>query len=259
MPQKTALRKAASLLQGFEVDLAAGRSIDVGYLRELIARIIMPAEREFAAPAEAALDVLTQTGTTGMQEMQVLRRVCNDLRHMLYAFIGNSPADWDLMPPAAYGPSQPAAKRTILPFIVFLEDLRSPFNVGSVFRSAESFCIERIVLSPSCPRPDSSRASRSAMGCDKIVPWSIGGLDSIEGKTVFALETGGTPLGKFKFPESGVVVLGNEELGVSPETRKRASEDGGIVSIPLHGIKGSLNVTAAFAILAYHLSNLLSS
>ena len=257
LQKKTALRKAASLLQGFEADLAAGRSIDTPYLKELIVRIILPAAREFELPVETALGTLTREGKSGAGGSRPLLRVCNDLRHLLYAFLGNSPADWDLLPPGADPAAAVAAaavKRTVVPLVVFLEDLRSPFNVGSVFRSAESFCVQRIILTPSCPKPDAPRASRSAMGCDQVVPWSTGELDTLDEETVFALETGGTPLDGFEFPERGAVILGNEELGISPEARKRAEEDAGIVSIPLYGKKASLNVTAAFAILMYHWS-----
>jgi TrmH family RNA methyltransferase len=68
---------------------------------------------------------------------------------------------------------------------------------------------------------------------------------------LFALEVGGALIDEFPFPESGTVVLGSEELGVSPEIMKRAESDGGVVSIPLPGPKTSLNVGVAFGILAH--------
>jgi TrmH family RNA methyltransferase len=90
------------------------------------------------------------------------------------------------------------------------------------------------------------------MGCDKIIPWSTGELSSLQDGPVFALETGGTPVENFQFPCPGTVILGNEELGISPAAHRCAEKSAGIVSIPLYGVKGSLNVTAAFAILIYH-------
>ena len=89
------------------------------------------------------------------------------------------------------------------------------------------------------------------MGCNKVVPWDVGGLETLKNGAVFALETGGNPIETFDFPQGGTVILGNEELGVSPEARKYAEESLGIVSIPLYGVKGSLNVTSAFAILMH--------
>jgi len=62
-----------------------------------------------------------------------------------------------------------------------------------------------------------------------------------------ALETGGTPITSFSFPKQGIVLLGSEELGLSAEALKRVSA--GIVSIPMKGIKASLNVAVAFGIL----------
>jgi TrmH family RNA methyltransferase len=65
---------------------------------------------------------------------------------------------------------------------------------------------------------------------------------------VFALETGGTPLRDFAFPQTGVMIVGSEELGISPEALTLADVSLGRVSIPCYGAKASLNVSAAFAI-----------
>ena len=64
---------------------------------------------------------------------------------------------------------------------------------------------------------------------------------------VFALETGGTDIRKFDFPKKGIVIIGSEELGVSPEALALAKS--GTVTIPMTGIKASLNVGVAFGIL----------
>lgn len=64
---------------------------------------------------------------------------------------------------------------------------------------------------------------------------------------VFALETGGTDINEFKFPPRGICIIGSEELGVSPEALARATY--GIVTIPMKGLKASLNVGVAFGIL----------
>jgi TrmH family RNA methyltransferase len=61
------------------------------------------------------------------------------------------------------------------------------------------------------------------------------------------LETGGDDICEFDFPERGICVIGSEELGVSPEALKAASY--GRVSIPMKGLKASLNVGVAFGIL----------
>ena len=86
------------------------------------------------------------------------------------------------------------------------------------------------------------------MGCIETMGWTRCSLDELpEDKPVFVLETGGTPLQEFKFPKEGIVIIGSEELGVSPEALKRA--DYGRVTIPMTGLKASLNVGVAFGIL----------
>jgi TrmH family RNA methyltransferase len=168
--------------------------------------------------------------------------------------LGAAPADWDFLEPEWLdcGGRTPELRPSTSNRLVYLDDLRSPYNVGSVFRTAESFGVEGILLSRDTPLPTHPRAIRSAMGCADLVEWSVADprdLDGIDG--VFALEVGGTPLDEFRFPRHGCVIVGNEELGISPVLRRRATEDAGIVSIPTAGRKGSLNAASAFAILMY--------
>jgi TrmH family RNA methyltransferase len=103
-------------------------------------------------------------------------------------------------------------------------------------------------ISPLCVPPSHPRAQRSAMGTMDYLPCEELSLAELPADVpVFALETGGTPIGEFRFPEKGIVILGSEELGVSPEGLARASY--GRVTIPMTGIKASLNVGVAFGIL----------
>jgi TrmH family RNA methyltransferase len=132
---------------------------------------------------------------------------------------------------------------------VYLEDLRSPFNVGSIFRTADAFGVEELLLSPSCADPAHPRAQRSAMGAIGLLPWRRAGLESLKGYPVFALELGGADIADYSFPDNGIAILGSEELGISREIRALCSA--GIVSIPMNGAKGSLNVAVAFGILMH--------
>ena len=148
----------------------------------------------------------------------------------------------------AYAP-QPAISRPFHPGVyVYAEDIRAPFNLGSIFRTAEAFGVEKLFISADCVSPNQPRAQRSAMGCTTFLPWERSALEQLpSGMPVFALETGGTPITAFQFPPQGVILLGSEELGLSAEALKRA--DAGVVSIPMKGIKASLNVAVAFGIL----------
>jgi TrmH family RNA methyltransferase len=178
-----------------------------------------------------------------------LARAIDSLRHALIAATGQAPADWDLLDPNTGLPDR-GARKVFPGRRVYLEDLRSPFNVGSVFRTADAFGVEEIILSPSCADPLHPRALRSAMGAIELLPWRRAELESLEGDVpIFALELGGEHIHSFSFPEKGIAVLGSEELGISRKARDFCRF--GTVSIPMAGAKGSLNVAVAFGILMY--------
>lgn len=186
------------------------------------------------------------------------------MRHALLAHLGETPGEWDLRSPRDFLPeagagdsgapgATPAGGRDSSPpgFSpwIYLEDLRSPFNVGAIFRSAEAYCVDRILLSPATPSPSSPRARRSSMGCVDRVSWEWCDLQALSqaGRQVFALEIGGEAIDRFPFPSGGIVLVGNEELGLSPEARALAQ--GRICSIPMAGAKASLNVAVSVGIL----------
>ncbi|MBQ0166831.1 MAG: TrmH family RNA methyltransferase [Treponema sp.] len=212
-----------------------------------------------------------QLSESGRNELMALlaassfdeRRVCNCARNELLKIIGTFPAEWDLVIAPHKPHIQPAeesaesvagadgvvTQRDFFPGVmVYAEDIRSPFNLGSIVRTAEAFGAEKLFLSPNCTDLSHPRAIRSSMGCDKILSWERTSLDKLpEDVPVFSLETGGTDISEFVFPKKGIVILGSEELGVSPEALKRATY--GCVSIPMKGMKASLNVGVAFGIL----------
>lgn len=191
------------------------------------------------------------------------RRVCNCARNHLLEIIGTFPAEWDLViaphktPLAEDGT---VIERNFYPgTAVYAEDIRSPFNLGSIFRTAEGMGAEKVYISPGCVDPEQPRAVRSGMGCIETMGWDRISIEDLpQDVPVFALETGGTPIDEFKFPEKGICIIGSEELGVSPQALKRATY--GTVTIPMIGLKASLNVGVAFGILMQkwceYLSNL---
>ena len=179
------------------------------------------------------------------------RRVCNVARNFLLSIIGTFPAEWDLViAPHANDQGAVQKRHFFAGTAVFLEDIRSPFNLGSIFRTAEALGLEKVYISPSCVSPQHPRAIRSAMGCIETLGFSQLALDDLpHDKPIFVLETGGTPIGQFDFPREGIVIVGSEELGASPEALRKAVA--GTVSIPMFGLKASLNVGVAFGILAH--------
>ena len=179
-------------------------------------------------------------------------RICNCARNNLLAIIGTFPAEWDLVIAPHTAPVNQdgtVRQRDFFPGVaVYAEDIRSPFNIGSIFRTAEAMGAEKVYISPCCVDPEQPRAIRSGMGCIETMGWTRASLDELpDDIPVFALETGGTDINEFKFPKQGICIIGSEELGVSPEALKRA--DYGRVTIPMTGLKASLNVGVAFGIL----------
>ncbi len=166
--------------------------------------------------------------------------------------IGTFPAEWDLVIAPHAAPVEAdgtVRQREFFPGVaVYAEDIRSPFNLGSIFRTAEAMGAEKVYISPFCTDPEQPRAIRSGMGCIETLGWERRALNELpEDIPVFALETGGTDINEFKFPERGICIIGSEELGVSPEALAKATY--GRVTIPMKGLKASLNVGVAFGIL----------
>jgi RNA methyltransferase, TrmH family len=256
---KTRLRKAARILQSLEMDLAGGRAPDRDYLDALLSLL---AREEASAPGvgETARR-LQQELADGAEPPEVLRGL-NSIRHGILQSQNAEPSEWDLVSPGSGLLDRSSVK--ILPFAVYLEDIRSPFNVGSIFRTAEALGVQRILLSPRTPLPTHPRARKTAMGAAEVIPWEVAELTAVTTaggaagapREAFALELGGTPLDRFSFPRNGVVLVGSEELGLSPEALALADASRGRVSIPLAGAKRSLNVSVAFGILmqAWHAS-----
>ncbi|MCD6343819.1 MAG: TrmH family RNA methyltransferase [Spirochaetaceae bacterium] len=178
----------------------------------------------------------------------------NSLRHSMLLKLGRDWADWDIEAAVDNHPADTADGRThkTFPVRVYLDGLRSPFNAGSVMRTALAFGVEQCWFSPEGCSPDHRRARRSSMGAVDRIKWDVKTLkelsDTLTG-TLFALELGGADISDFEFPRSGTVIIGSEELGVSPPALRRAENDGGIVSIHLPGPKASLNAGVAFGIL----------
>lgn len=179
-------------------------------------------------------------------------RLCNVARNHLLAIIGTFPAEWDLVIAPHAAPTDEngvVRQRSFYPGVaVYAEDIRSPFNLGSIFRSAEAMGAEKVYISPFCTDPEQPRAIRSGMGCIETMGYTRCSLEELPSDVpVFALETGGTDLNEFVFPKQGICIIGSEELGVSPQALDRATY--GRVTIPMKGLKASLNVGVAFGIL----------
>ena len=270
LPRSQRLRKAASIIRNAEhrfVVMGKIPSEETEYLGNLAALLVN--DGKFSKEATEALKK-SQSGfavTNIERDGKEFRRSLNTVYHILQTETGRCQADWDFI--EATGALDPSMRRSFSGMQVYLEDIRSPFNVGSIFRAAESFGAEKIWISPLCADARHKRAERTAMGCVDIVPWErlphdffaepFAGQTANESEwsnaarpflagPFFALETGGIPLKDFAFPSKAIMITGSEELGVSPGALAAADTSLGRVSIPSYGSKGSLNVSVAFGI-----------
>lgn len=258
---KSRLRKIGKILRRTEEELRHGSEPDSDSIEMLLRN------------AGELIDIGPSTDALPESREGLLRRL-SSARHAILNHLGENPAEWDLLPPLHNTPvsisvSDPRHTSQCVDsrgryrgddrLRVYLDEIRSPFNVGSIFRTAAAFCVAEILISEYCVRPDHPRAMRSSMGSVDLIPWRISGSEELEAISksdgVFALETGGTATREFSFPETGTIILGNEEFGISPECRRIASKNAGICSIDLRGPKTSVNVSVAFGIAVHEWSS----
>lgn len=151
--------------------------------------------------------------------------------------------------------------------VLWLHDIRSMHNVGSVFRTADGFGIRRIWLSGHTPSPPRPEIHKTALGADKSVPWTYfptaeDAMEAIrsEGRTLIAIEqtTDAEPLHQIHLEQSSrlCVVFGNEVTGLADDVLAAAHR---VVEIPQFGKKHSLNVSVAAGIVCFGLFSLMES
>jgi len=145
------------------------------------------------------------------------------------------------------------------PIRLVLDNLRSAFNVGSIFRLADAARIDQVLTCGYTPSPPHHKLEQAALGATGSVPWqhcatTLAAVERLkqEGVRIVALETaeGAVPYHRFRPDFPLALVLGNEALGVSQPVLQACDA---VVSIPVFGLKNSVNVAAAAAIVLYRL------
>ncbi|QJA05458.1 RNA methyltransferase [Thermosulfurimonas marina] len=142
-----------------------------------------------------------------------------------------------------------------------LENLRSAWNVGSIFRTAEAAGLSHLYLCGITPAGDHPAVAKTALGAEEVLPWSHhpNALELTrrlqkEGFFLLALETEGSRPWHpgLELPEQPLaLVVGNELCGVDPEVLSLCDL---VLQLPMRGYKRSLNVAVAFGVLALWLS-----
>ncbi len=145
------------------------------------------------------------------------------------------------------------------PIFVIAENIRSLFNVGSIFRTSDAARIEKLYLTGFTGRPPRNEISKTALGADQSVPWVYAPSASTvaselkkQGVKIVVLEHTDASRdfkgAQFEFPLA--LVLGNEVDGVSEEVVAQADL---AVEIPMFGVKQSLNVSVAYGVAVYEI------
>lgn len=136
-----------------------------------------------------------------------------------------------------------------LPIAIYLDNLRSAFNVGSILRTTEAFRLGTLYFGERTPFIDNPKVQKTAMGThDKVPSFQANSFENLP-RPIIGMETiKVAPLiYDFEFPESFTLILGNEEYGLGEMSLKACDH---FVQIPLVGFKNSLNVSCAYAIAA---------
>lgn len=147
-----------------------------------------------------------------------------------------------------------------LPLVVVLDDVRSLYNVGSMFRSCDAFRVEAVYLCGITATPPSVEIHKTALGAEDSVDWkyfanTADALHELHSRNYFVYSVeqveGSTKLHRLHVEHSNrhyAVVLGNEVKGVKQEI---VDESDGCLEIPQFGTKHSLNVSVTAGIVLW--------
>jgi 23S rRNA (guanosine2251-2'-O)-methyltransferase len=150
-----------------------------------------------------------------------------------------------------------------LPVIIVLDDVRSAYNVGSIFRTADAFRVEGIYICGISARPPHKDISKTALGATESVHWKY--FADVEDAVnelkdgnyrIYAVEQAdeSIDLGVFKPEVDGKIALvfGHEVFGVREEVLRMAD---GCLEIPQFGTKHSFNVAISAGIVLWDINN----
>ncbi len=145
------------------------------------------------------------------------------------------------------------------PLQVVLDNLRSAYNVGSIFRTCDAGAVGHLHLCGMSAHPPHVKISKTALGAQDYVPWTYHERVT---RAIAAIQADGVPVlaaevtddaalyHEFVWPQPAAVVFGNEVDGISEKVRGRCD---GTVRIPMHGLKNSINVATAAGIVIYEI------
>lgn len=147
------------------------------------------------------------------------------------------------------------------PVIAVLENIRSAYNVGSVFRTADAFLLQAIYITGYTCIPPHKEIKKTALGAEQTVDWkhfanATEAIKHLRGESykVYAVEQAKNSLmlqqTDFKADEKIAVIFGNEVTGVEQDTILQCD---GCIEIPQLGMKHSLNIATAAGVVLWEI------
>ena len=254
------------------------RNANIHWLLQLVHRI----EQDWASEAlrmerlallRRCLETCQEHAHPDVQELgslapRMMRRLDFDERHFLNLMLpferkhSKGVRDHEFLVTTDDRPAEQAAVASSrLPLTLVLDHLRSAFNVGAIFRTADCIGVEKILACGYTATPDDSTVQKTSLGAWEHVPWewrkdTAAAIDELRaaGTPVIALETVPTApmVDEFAFPRDGcALLLGNERHGCSPELLAKCDA---VVRLPARGVKNSMNVGVALGMCGYEIT-----
>ncbi len=137
---------------------------------------------------------------------------------------------------------------------LMLDDIQDPGNLGTIIRIADWFGVENIICSYHCVDCYNPKVVQATMGSlvrvDVLYTSLFSFLDVNKNISIYAATLSGTSLPEFNKVNEGILLIGNESMGINEELLKRATEK---ITIPKYGHAESLNAAVATGIILSHL------
>ena len=198
---------------------------------------------------------------------RMLRRLDFDERHFLNLMLpierkySKGLRDHEFLGTVTTDDRPDASSAAKLPLHLVLDHLRSAFNVGALFRTADCLGVEKMWLCGYTATPEDSTVVKTSMGAHAHVDWewrqqTAAAIDELRarGVPIVGLETvANAPLAsEYAFPRSGcALVLGNERHGLSEEVLSMCDA---VVRLPTRGVKNSMNVAVSCGMCGYEIA-----
>ena len=143
------------------------------------------------------------------------------------------------------------------PVTIVLDNIRSAFNVGSIFRTSDAGAVEHIHLCGMTAHPPHHKLEKTALGAFEYVPWTYHerttdclrqlGESGIH-RVAIEVSDEAVSMAQFDWPQPGAVVFGNEVTGINDRVMRHCDS---VVKIPMLGYKNAMNVAAAYGVVLY--------